>query len=148
MEIFKYYFWLKPTFHINTFVWHPMANMLLNIHLHSFLDRSFMVDPLSYFSFQPVLSCLWDSEYKRSLAANRKGNVLFNDKLNTLMGKSRPCSGGSRFPLLLRSPLPYVRRHITIHKMCWVCCEIKHYLLSLYFCVCVCVCVWFHYMHV
>ena len=37
------------------------------------------VDPLSYFSFQPVLhdwwyvlSCLWDGAYKRTLAANRK----------------------------------------------------------------------------
>ena len=33
------------------------------------------VDPLSYFSFQPVLhdrlSCLWDGAYKRTLAVNR-----------------------------------------------------------------------------
>ena len=44
-------------------------------------DRSFMVDPLEYFSFQPVLhnwynkgcgvlSCVWDDAYKRSLAVN------------------------------------------------------------------------------
>ena len=50
-----------------------------------------MVDPLSYFSFQPVLhnwcmlSCLWDDAYKRTIAAN---------------GKSSPC-GGSGFLLLL-----------------------------------------------
>ena len=59
-------------------------------------DRSFMVYPLSYFSFQPVLhhwynkgyvlSCLWDCAYKRTLAANLNG------------------------------PLPYVRRHITVTK--------------------------------
>ena len=48
------------------------------------LDRSFMVDPLSYFSFQPVLHGLCnktcgmcypicrDKAYKRSLAANPK----------------------------------------------------------------------------
>ena len=35
------------------------------------------VDPLSYFSCQPVLhdyvlSCLWDGAYKRTLAVNRK----------------------------------------------------------------------------
>ena len=41
------------------------------------------IDPLSYFSFQPVLhdwhnkgcgmlSCLWDDAYKRTLAANQK----------------------------------------------------------------------------
>ena len=47
-------------------------------------NRSFMVDPLSYFSFQPVLHdwykqrpwyvllCLWDDTYKRTLAANQK----------------------------------------------------------------------------
>ena len=46
-------------------------------------DQSFMVDPSSYFLFQPVLhdwcnkgcvvlSCLWDNAYKRTLAANWK----------------------------------------------------------------------------
>ena len=42
-------------------------------------DRSFMVEPLSYFSFQPVLhdwynkdSGMWDDAYKRTLAVNRK----------------------------------------------------------------------------
>ena len=29
------------------------------------------VDPLSYFSFQPVLHCLWDGAYKRTLDVNR-----------------------------------------------------------------------------
>ena len=48
-------------------------------------DRSFMVDPLSYFSFQPVLFCLWDDAYKRTLVAK---------------GKRSPC-GGSGFPLSL-----------------------------------------------
>ena len=42
-------------------------------------DRSFIVDPLSYFSFQPVLhnkgrdyvlSYLWNGAYKITLAAN------------------------------------------------------------------------------
>ena len=37
-----------------------------------------------------------------------------------LIGKSSPC-GMSRFPLLLNGPLPYVWRHITVNKMCWVC---------------------------
>ena len=49
------------------------------------LDQSFMVDPLNYLSFQPVIhnwcneghgmcypSCLWDDAYKITLAANRK----------------------------------------------------------------------------
>ena len=44
---------------------------------HTKGERSFMVDPLSYFLFQPVLfwyvlSCLWDGAYKITLAVNRK----------------------------------------------------------------------------
>ena len=46
-------------------------------------DQSFMVNPLSYFSYQPVLhnwcniGCgmyypVWDDAYKRTLAANRE----------------------------------------------------------------------------
>ena len=37
-----------------------------------------------------------------------------------LIGKSSLC-GGSGFPLshYLSGPLPYVRRHITVNKMCW-----------------------------
>ena len=48
------------------------------------LDQFFMVDPLNYLSFQPVIhnwcnkghgmcypSCLWDDAYKRTLAVNR-----------------------------------------------------------------------------
>ena len=50
-------------------------------------DRSLMLDPLNYVSFQPVLHdcktkavvCLWDGEYKK-----------------LLIGKSSPCSDGSR----------------------------------------------------
>ena len=37
-----------------------------------------------------------------------------------LIGKSSSC-GGSGFPLYLSGPLPYVRLHITINKMCWGC---------------------------
>ena len=45
------------------------------------------------------------------------------------IGKSSLC-GSSRFPLSLSWVvfLPYVSRHITINKMCWVCRQIKHFL--------------------
>ena len=68
--------------------------LLLGAGRSSEVERLFMVrwvvgsilhevDPLSYFSFQPVLhdwcnkgrgmlSCLWDGAYKRTLAVNRK----------------------------------------------------------------------------
>ena len=48
----------------------------------------------------------WDGAYKR-----------------TLIRKSNPCSGSSRFPLLLSDlsgPLPWVRYHKTIFKVCGV----------------------------
>ena len=50
-----------------------------------------------------VLSYLWNNPYKRSLAAKLSG--LF--------------SGGSDFfSCCLSGPLPYVRHHITVNKMC------------------------------
>ena len=82
---------------------------------HGTMDRrnlSFIVDSLSYFSFQPapqlvkqrlwnVVSYLWDGAYKRTLLQIRK---------------SSPC-GGSRFPLSL-SEWSFTICHITINKMC------------------------------
>ena len=47
-----------------------------------------------------VLCCLWDGAYKRSHAANRAGN---------------PYSFLSGYTC---GPLPYVRLHITVNKMC------------------------------
>ena len=55
---------------------------------HGSLDRSFMVDPLSYFSLPPVLhawcikglwyvlSCLWDDAYKKTLLLIGKNNLF------------------------------------------------------------------------
>ena len=45
-----------------------MVRWVVGVILHG-------VDPLSYFSFHPVLhvlTCLWDDAYKRTLAVNRK----------------------------------------------------------------------------
>ena len=80
------------------------------------LDRSFMVDPLSYFSFQPVvhdwcnkgrvrLSYLWDGAYNKSLAANleRVAHVI---------------AAAGFLSRYLNDTLPYVRRNITVNKMC------------------------------
>ena len=73
------------------------------------------VDPLSYFSFQPVFHdwCnkgrgmyypVWDDAYKRTLAANR--NVVAYVEAAGFLSS------------YLSGPLPYVRRHITVNKMC------------------------------
>ena len=81
-------------------------------------DRSLMVDPLSYFLFQPVLR-YW---YNKSTGACYPvcGMVYIKESL-LLIGKSSPCSGGSMSPVSLSGPLPYVWCHITINKMCWMC---------------------------
>ena len=49
-----------------------------------------------------VVSCLWDGAYKRTLAANQVAHVAAAGFL------SRNLNGS----------LPYVRRHITVNKMC------------------------------
>ena len=53
-----------------------------------------------------VLYCMWDDAYKRILAANRRrvANV----------------AGADFFSLYRSGPLPYVRRHIKVNKMCWM----------------------------
>ena len=63
------------------------------------LDRSHIVDLLSYFSFQPVLHD-WCKKNKRLSCAILYGIVHIKDPL-LLIGKSSPCCGGSRFPLSL-----------------------------------------------
>ena len=49
-----------------------------------------------------VLSCQWDGAYKRSLAANRNEQPMWQQRV------SSTCYSNG--------PLPYVRRHITITK--------------------------------
>ena len=44
------------------------------------------------------------------------GKMLIKDSF-PLIGKSSPC-GSSMFSLSLNGPLPYVRCHITVNKMC------------------------------
>ena len=46
---------------------------------------------------------VWDGAYKEPL--------LF-------IGKSSPCSGDSGFAISLSGPIPYVRCHIAVNKMC------------------------------
>ena len=75
-----------------------------------------VVDPLIYFFFQPVLHD-WCNK-GRGMCYPVCGMVHIKEPL-LLIGKSSPC-GGSGFPLsrYLSGLLPYVRRHITVNKMC------------------------------
>ena len=75
------------------------------------------VDPLSYFSFQSMLH--GQCNKGRGMCYPVCGMMHIKEPL-LLIGKSSLC-GGSGFPFsYLSGPLPYVWRHITVNKMCWV----------------------------
>ena len=121
----------------------PASAPWKNIHSwrNGSLDRSFMVDPLSYFSFQPVIhgkafthgamGHRIDPSWWTHWAISHSSQVVVCTALSVGMvhiknthlagnWKEMQCSGRSRFPLSLSCPLPYVWCHITINKMCWI----------------------------
>ena len=76
-------------------------------------------DPPSWPFPRSVLPCL-ETSGKENTIFVRERNVLFNDTLNTFYLWLYVAAGFlSRY---LSGPLPDVWRHITINKMCWVCC--------------------------
>ena len=82
---------------------------LVRVFAHGAMGRvCFMVDPLSYFSFQPVLHD-W---------CNKGCGMCYPVCVMLLIRLSSLC-GGSRFSLSLSEwSLPYDRCHITVNKMC------------------------------
>ena len=76
-------------------------------------DQSFMVDPLSYFSFQPVLH---DWCNKGCGMLNPVCGMVHIEEPLLIIGKSSPC-GGSEF-LLSLFMWSYTICHITVNKMC------------------------------
>ena len=76
-------------------------------------DRSFMVDQMSYFSFQPVLHDWCNKD--RSMCYPVCG-MMHIKLLLLLIGKSSPC-GGSGFPFSLSEWSFTVWRLITVNKM-------------------------------
>ena len=85
------------------------------------------VDPLSYFSLQPVLHD-WCNK-GRGMCYLVCGMVYIKEPL-LLIDKSSLC-GSSGFPFSLSEWSLTIWRHITIDKMCWVRRYIKHFSLSL-----------------
>ena len=79
------------------------------VECHGSSDQSHIVDPLSYFSFHPVLHD-WSGMYYPVC-----GMMYIKEPL-LLIRKSSPC-GSSGFPLCLRGHLPHVWCHITIKKV-------------------------------
>ena len=73
-----------------------------------------MVDPLSYFSFQPVFH---DCVNKTVVCAILSGMVHIKDPL-LLIGKSSLCSGGSSVLLLLSEWSFTIFLKPNNHKMC------------------------------
>ena len=66
-----------------------------------------MVDPLSYFSFQPVIP-----NKGHGMCYPVCGMMHIKEPL-LLIGKSSPCSGGSG---VFNGSLPYVQSHIAVNK--------------------------------
>ena len=64
--------------------------------------------------FRPVLHDWYNKGY---MCYPVCGMVHIKDSL-LLLGKNSPCSSGSRFPLSLSGPLPYIWCHTTMNKMC------------------------------
>ena len=85
---------------------------MVRVFDHGSSDRSFMVNPLRYFSFQPLLHDLCN---KGRGMCNHVCEMVQMKKTLLLIGKSSP-SGGSGFPLLLFEwsftiyPTPYNRK--------------------------------------
>ena len=78
------------------------------------LGRSFMVDPFSYISLQPVLHDWCNKGHGMCYPVN--GMIHIKEPL-LLIGKSSPC-GGSGFPLSLSEWSFTMFVAITINKMC------------------------------
>ena len=76
------------------------------------------VDPLSYFSFQPVLQ---DRCNKGCGMYYPVCGMMYIKEPLLLIGKSSPMAAAGFLSCYLSGPLPYVWRHITVNKMCWVC---------------------------
>ena len=74
-------------------------------------DRSFMVDPLSYLLFQPVLHDWLNKD--RGMCYPVCG-VMHTKESERV---AHVAAAGFLFRYL-SGPLPYVRHHITVNKMC------------------------------
>ena len=83
-------------------------------------DRSFMVDPLSYFSFQPVIH---DWGIKGRGMCYPVCGMVHIKQLLLLIGKSTHVGVAGFLSRYVNGPLPYVRRHITVTKC--VQCVVK-----------------------
>ena len=75
-------------------------------------DRFFMVAPLSYFSFKPVLLDWCNKGRGMCYPVCR---IMHTKEPLLLIRKSSPYNGGSEFPLLPSGPNPYVRHQITVN---------------------------------
>ena len=87
------------------------SSSVLRMSAHGAMDQSFMVDPLSYFSFQPVFHDRCNKG--RGMCHPVCGMVHIKEPL-LLIGKSSTCRGGSGFPLSLRrKEMFYLTMHST-----------------------------------
>ena len=99
-------------------------------------DQSFMVDPFSYFLFQPEIHKWYNKGHGMCYCVF--GMVHIKDFLLLIIG-------GSWFSLSLSGHQPYIRHHITGNKICYVHCKMKHFIPCLYsMCVCTLLKAYYH----
>ena len=75
-----------------------------------------MVDPLSYFSFQPVLPDWCNKGH--GMCYPVYGVVHIKDPLLLFRKRAHVVVAASFLSHYLSGPLPYVRCHIIVNKMC------------------------------
>ena len=80
-------------------------------------DRSLMLDPLSYFSFQPVFHD-WCNK-GRGMCYPIDGMVHINEPMLLIEKKvAHVVAAAGFFSRSMNGHLPYVRRHISVNTMC------------------------------
>ena len=82
---------------------------------HDAMGQSFMVDPVSYFSFKPVLHN-WCNK-GCGICFPVFGMEHMKDTLLLFKRVAHVAAAGF-LPRYLNGPLPYVSCHITVNKMC------------------------------
>ena len=103
-----------------------MSSSVVRAFAYGAMDRSFMGDPLGYFSFQPV-PYDWCKK-GRGMCCPVCGMVHIKESV-LLIGTSSPCSGGSGFPLsrscvlLVIRCFSFFKKGITIILSLVFCCH-------------------------
>ena len=114
------FLWCRAQMKMTLFYQGARCSSVVRAFTHDAMGRR--IDPSwwTYWAISRSSQCSTTGVTKAVVCVILSGMMHIKEPL-LLIGKNSPC-GGSGFPLscYLNSPLPYVWRHITINKMCWV----------------------------